>query len=86
MLELVVEGVAIRVFFFSLAVLCDTEPRNCKECRELCSPLPVEECVVQLDKTVWCRCDGRGQRGYEPPKGEKHETPHPEHPKPKSRP
>ena len=54
--------------YTAVRLLCDSDPRNCKECAEMCSPLPVLECAVQPDKSVWCRCDGRGQRGYEPPK------------------
>jgi hypothetical protein len=47
-------------------VLCDSEIRNCKECRDLCSPLPVSECVEYPDKTVKCLCDGREtQQKYE---------------------
>lgn len=47
--------------YTAVRLLCDTDPRNCRDCRELCSPMPVAECVVLPDKSVRCLCDSRGR-------------------------
>ena len=67
-MESLVEGLLLRATVLSVVLMCDTEPRNCKECRELCSPLPVAECIAFPNQMVKCLCDGREPQQKPSPK------------------